>query len=103
LSVESTKEGEGVGIREEEAGMNLEEERKYSALMKGEIGNPAEEIVPMEENETPQIKENRTEVSGASPESPIPEVYSIQVVSLILPSHDSYVPVQYMEDIGLPC
>jgi hypothetical protein len=33
--------------------MNLEEEREYSAPMIGEIGNMAEEIVPVEENETP--------------------------------------------------
>jgi hypothetical protein len=48
----------------------------------------------VEENETPQIKENRPEASGTSPESPIPQVSSIQVVSLILPSHASSVPVQ---------
>jgi hypothetical protein len=36
--------------------MNLEEEREDSASIIGEIGNPAEEIVPVEENETPQIK-----------------------------------------------
>jgi hypothetical protein len=48
----------------------------------------------MEANETPQIKENYLEASGASPNSPIPQVSSIQAVSLILPSHAIYVPVQ---------
>jgi hypothetical protein len=88
------QEGEGVDVREEEADMNLEEEREDSAPMTGKIGNPAEETAPVEENETPQIKENCPEASGTSPESPIPQVSSIQVVSSILPSHASSVPVQ---------
>jgi hypothetical protein len=86
--------GEGVDVREKEADMNLEEEREDSTPMTGEIGNLAEEIVPVEENETPQIKENCPEASGASLESPISQVSSIQVVSSILPSHASYVLVQ---------
>jgi hypothetical protein len=57
----------------------------------GEIWIPAEEIVPVEENETPQIKENHPEASGTSPESIIPQVSSIQVVSSILPSHASFI------------
>jgi hypothetical protein len=48
----------------------------------------------VEANETPQIKENHPEASGASPESPIPQVPSIQEVSSILPSHANYVPIQ---------
>jgi hypothetical protein len=48
----------------------------------------------VEANETPQIKENHPEASGASPESPVPQVPSIQMVSSILPSHASFVPVQ---------
>jgi hypothetical protein len=74
--------------------MNLEEEREDSVPMTGEIGNPAKEIVPVEENETPWIKENRPEASGASPGSPIPQVYFIQVVISILPPHTNYVPLQ---------
>jgi hypothetical protein len=74
--------------------MNLGGEREDSAPITGEIGNLAEEIIPVEANETPQIKENHPEASGASPESPIPQVPSIQAVSLILPSHASSVPVQ---------
>jgi hypothetical protein len=74
--------------------MNLEEEREDPASMIRDIWNPTEEIAPVEENETPHIKENFLESSGASPKSPIPQVSSIQVVSLILPSHASFVPVQ---------
>jgi hypothetical protein len=74
--------------------MNLEEEREGSAPTTGEIGNPAENTDPLEENETPQIKENYPEASGAIPELPIPQVSSIQVVSLILPSHASSILVQ---------
>jgi hypothetical protein len=48
----------------------------------------------VEANETPQIKENHLEASGASPKSSIPQVSSIQAVSLILPSHASSIPVQ---------
>jgi hypothetical protein len=48
----------------------------------------------VEENDTPQIKENCPEASGASPKLPIPQVSFIQVVSSILPSHASIVPVQ---------
>jgi hypothetical protein len=36
------QEGEGVDIREEEVGMNLEEEREYSAPIAGEIKNLTE-------------------------------------------------------------
>jgi hypothetical protein len=67
--------------------------RRFSPII-GEIENMIEEIIPVEENETPQIKENCLEASGTSPESPIPQVSSIQEVSLILPSHASSVPVQ---------
>jgi hypothetical protein len=74
--------------------MNLGEEREDSTPITREIGNPAKEIILVEENETPQIKENCLESSGDIPESPIPQVSSIQVVSLILPSHASFVPVQ---------
>jgi hypothetical protein len=91
---EGGQEGEGVEAREEEADMNLEEEREDSSPMTGNIGNLAEETTPVEENETPQIKENHPEASGASPESPIPQVSSIQVVSSILPSYANSVPVQ---------
>jgi hypothetical protein len=87
------QEGEGVDIREEEDGMNIEEEREDSTPMIGYIGNPIKEIIQMEENETPQIKENCLEPSGASPKSPIPQVSSIQVVSSILSSHTSFVLV----------
>ena len=52
------QEGEGVDVREEDDDMNLEEEREYSTPITGEIENSVEEIVPVEENETPQIKEN---------------------------------------------
>jgi len=58
--------------------MNLGGEREYSAPIIGEIKNPVEEIIPVEANETPQIKENHPEASDASPESPIPQVPSIQ-------------------------
>jgi hypothetical protein len=74
--------------------MNLEEEREDSTPMTGEIGSLAEETAPVEENKTPRIKENCLEASGANPESPIPQVSSIQVVSLILPSHASSIPVK---------
>jgi hypothetical protein len=57
--------------------MKLEEEREYSSLMTGEIGNPTEETILVEENETPQIKENHLEATGASTESPIPQVCSV--------------------------
>jgi hypothetical protein len=68
--------------------MDLEEEREYSASMTGNIRNSTEETALEEENETPQIKQNHSEASGASPKSPIPQVSSIQVVSSILPSYD---------------
>jgi hypothetical protein len=74
--------------------MNLEEEREDSTPMTGNIGKLAEETALVEENETPQIKENCLEASVASPESPIPQVSSIQVVNLILPSHASSVTLQ---------
>jgi hypothetical protein len=88
------KEGEGVNIREEEDNMNLEEGREDLAPMIGNIGDASEETALVEEKETPQIKENFLEASGTSPKFPIPQVYSIQVVSSILPSHASYVLVQ---------
>jgi hypothetical protein len=90
---EGGQEGEGVEAREKEADMDLEEEIEDSTPMPGNIGNPAEEIAPVEENETPQIKENCPEASSASPESPIPQVSSIQVVNSILHSYDNCVPV----------
>jgi hypothetical protein len=67
------QEGEGAGVREEEADMNLGEEREDSAPITGEIGNPTEEITPVEANETPQIKENHPKASGASPNHPYPK------------------------------
>jgi hypothetical protein len=48
----------------------------------------------VEENKTPHIKENCPEAIGASPEFPIPQVSSIQVVSLILPFHAISIPIQ---------
>jgi hypothetical protein len=56
-----------VGVREEEADMNIGEEREDPAPIIGEIGNPTEEIAPMEANETPQIKENHPEASVPAP------------------------------------
>jgi hypothetical protein len=53
--------------------MNLEEEREDSTPITGEIGNPTEEIIPVEENETPQIKENHPEASGPAPNHPYPK------------------------------
>jgi hypothetical protein len=47
-----------VDVREEEVDMNLGGEREDSTPITGEIENPTEEIVPVEANETPQIKEN---------------------------------------------
>jgi hypothetical protein len=88
------REGGSVDIREEEINMNLEGERQYLASIIGEIGNPVEEIIPMEANETPQIKEIFPEASGGSPESPVPQVPSIQAVISILPSHTSSISVQ---------
>ena len=73
--------------------MDLEEEREYSSLIPGNIGNLAKYTTLEEENDTPQIKETNPESSGTNPESPIPQVSSIQAVSLILPSHASFVPV----------
>ena len=81
-------------MREEEANINLGEEREDSAPITGEIRNLSEEIVPVEANETPKIKENRPKPSGASPKSPIPQVSSIQEVSSILPYHASSILVQ---------
>jgi hypothetical protein len=74
--------------------MNLGGEREDSAPTTGEIGNPNEEIVPVEANKTPQIKENRPEASGTSPESLVPQVSSIKAVSLIVTSHANSIPVQ---------
>jgi hypothetical protein len=89
---EARQEGESADVREEEANVNLGGEREDSALITGEIRNPNEEIIPVEANETPQIKENFPEASGSNPESPIPQVPSIQEVRPILPSHS--IPVQ---------
>jgi hypothetical protein len=47
------QEGEGANIREKEANMDIEEEREYSSPITGEIENPTEDIVQVEENETP--------------------------------------------------
>jgi hypothetical protein len=58
------QEGEATDVREEEADMNLGEEREYSVPITREIGNTVEEIIPMEVNETSQIKENYPEASG---------------------------------------
>jgi hypothetical protein len=74
--------------------MNLGGETEDSSPIIGDIGNSTEEIVPVEANETPHIKENFHKASGASLEPPIPQVPFIQMVSLILPSHASFVPVQ---------
>jgi hypothetical protein len=46
-------EGEATDIREKEANMNLREEREYSGPITREIRNLAEEIILVEENETP--------------------------------------------------
>jgi hypothetical protein len=81
--------------------MNLEEEREDSAPITGEIKNLIEEIVLVEANETPQIKEKFPEASGASIKSPIPQVSSIKVVSLILPSDASFVLVQLVSQTQL--
>jgi hypothetical protein len=91
---EGGQEEEGVEAWEKEVDMDLEEEREDSAPMPGNIGNPAEETTPEDENETPQIKETCPEASGTSPESPIPQVSSIQVVNSILPSYAIPVPLQ---------
>jgi hypothetical protein len=88
------QEGGSTDVREEEVDMNYGGEREDSTPMTGEIRNPAEEIAPVEANETPQIKENHPESSGASPKSPIPQVPPIQVVSSTLPFRASFVPVQ---------
>ena len=88
------QEGEGVDIIKEEVGMNLGEEREDSTPITREIGNPAKEIILVEENETPQIKENCLESSGDIPESPIPQVSSIQVVNSLLPSYAIHVSLQ---------
>jgi hypothetical protein len=88
------REGESADVREEEADMNLGGEREDSTPISGEIRNLTEEIIPVEANETPQIKEIFPEASDASPESPIPQVPSIQAVSTTLPSHANSVPVQ---------
>ena len=46
------QEGESIDVREEESGMNIGGEREDSSPITGEIGNPAEEIIPVEANET---------------------------------------------------
>jgi hypothetical protein len=91
---EEIQEGGIMDVREEEADMNHGGERENSSPMTGEIKNLAEEITLVEANETPQIKERCPEASGASSKSPIPQVPPIQVVSLTLPFHASFVPVQ---------
>jgi hypothetical protein len=91
---EGGQEGEGVEAKEKEVDMDLEEEREDSTPMPGKIGNPAEETTPEEKNETPQIKETFPEANGSSPESPIPQVASIQVVNSILPSYSNSMSVQ---------
>jgi hypothetical protein len=58
------QEGEGADVREEDVGMNLGEEREVSTMITREIRNLIEEIVLVEANETPQIKENHPEASG---------------------------------------
>jgi hypothetical protein len=65
-------------VREEKNNMNLQVEREDPAPITGEIGNPTEEIVPVEANETPQIKEIHPKDSGTNPESLVPQVPSIQ-------------------------
>jgi hypothetical protein len=74
--------------------MDLEEEREDSGPMPRKIRNMDEETTPEEEKKTPQIKETCLEASGTSPESPIPQVSSIQVVNLILPYYNNYVLIQ---------
>jgi hypothetical protein len=74
--------------------MDLEEEREDSTPILGNIRNPIEETAPEDENETPQIKETHHEASETSPESPIPQVSSIQVVYSIIPSYAIYIPLQ---------
>jgi hypothetical protein len=63
--------------------------------------NSVEETAPEEENETSQIKETCPEASRTSPESPIPQVSSIQVVNSILPSYANSVPVQLVSQSQL--
>jgi len=50
------QEGEGVDIGEEEMSMKLGKEREDSASITREIGNPVEEIITVEANETPRSK-----------------------------------------------
>jgi hypothetical protein len=50
------REGGSVDVREEESDMNLGGEREDSAPITGEIGNPAKDIILVEDNKTPQIK-----------------------------------------------
>jgi hypothetical protein len=76
-SQEAGREGGNTDVREEEVNMNLGGEREDSSLMTGENGNLAEEIIPVEANETPKIKESHPKASGISPKSPIPQVPSI--------------------------
>ena len=81
--------------------MDLEEEREDSTLMIGNIENQVEETDAEEENETPQIKENCPKASGDNPESPVTQVPSIQMVSSILPSHASSIPIQLVNQSQL--
>jgi hypothetical protein len=53
--------------------MNLEGEREDSAPITGEIGNLAEEIIPVEANETPQIKEITPKPVVPAPNHPYPK------------------------------
>jgi hypothetical protein len=53
----------------------------------------------VEANDTPQIKENCPEANGTSLESPIPQVSSMQAVSLILPPHASSFPLQLVNQL----
>jgi hypothetical protein len=87
------QEEEVVETREEEVGMDLEEEREYSSLIPRKIKNPAKEASPEDENETPKIKETHLKASGTILESPITQVSSIRVVNYIIPYYDIHVPL----------
>jgi hypothetical protein len=74
--------------------MDIEEEREHPASILRNIRNLVEETAPKEEKETPHIKETRPKASGASPESPIPQVSYIPVVNYLIPSYANFLPVQ---------
>jgi hypothetical protein len=74
--------------------MDIEEEIEDSTLMSRNIENSTKETAPEDKNKTHHIKETRPEASGTNPESPIPQVSSIQVVNSILPSYAIFVPLQ---------